>query len=203
MVFWIVQQQHGWIGDLNFGNWVDFAANAHCSTAIWKSSLTAKAAAEWLIVIQSSGQFLYRGDDTTSHLYHKLSNIYQSLSVITITITDEPEESTKDHKSVIKARSVSSSIVPCFVPFPILVLIGLAFFWVPFSDGGCNEGYLLQIDAIFRGKKVTTSKISPLVPSTTTRSRTKPGQDLIPSSVVFFLSFIACPVAMVVFLMLL
>lgn len=202
MVFWIVQKQHKLIGKINCGDWLNAAAHFHSSEASWESSLGVNSTLKLIQDdVRQSRQFLLMNSKPSNPLvYHKLSNIYQSLSVITITVA--AKEGSKDG-SIIKTRSVSASILPCFVPIPILILVGSVFFWVPFTDGGCNEGYLLQINDIFQRRKSTANTIinMTLVYRSSNISKLF-GLQYIPSSMVFFLSFIALPVVFVAFLLL-
>ena len=69
---------------------------------------------------------------------HKLSDILQYLSVITIKITSNPRE--KRQLYTMEVVSTSSSVFPCWVPFGFIGAILCC--WVPCSDCGANKHYI-------------------------------------------------------------
>ena len=81
---------------------------------------------------------------------HKLSDILQYLSVITIKITSNSRDNGK--VCAMEITSTSSSIFPCWVPLGFLGSI--LFCWVPFSDFGANKRYVSLILSVFRDAQV-------------------------------------------------
>lgn len=87
---------------------------------------------------------------------------------------------------VISCRSVSSSLFPVWIPLGFL--LGALFFWVPFSDFGVNELYLIEAQMLIRGELGTEDRLDdkkrPLL--------NRPEGSAF-STLIFFLSFIVTP----------
>lgn len=140
---------------------------------------------------------------------HKISDIYQYLSVIELKVRIDEDNGSSQHKdkgnqkrrkqsidgSCIKYKnamtivSVSSGMLPLWVPF-CFVWNALLFF-VPFTDNGVNDNY---VDSLFSLIKKDGLEVNF---KTSDRnkgiSRALTGIT-IPSSTIFFLSFIVSPI---------
>ena len=124
---------------------------------------------------------------TGEFVLHKLSSIFQYLSVITIKI----QVRKKDFQSIkVTLLSRSASFLPTW--FPFVSLFTVLFCWIPFSDFGCNEVYLLEIIKLI-DKKPIESKDEII-------SNVNNGSDF--GSLLFFLGFIILPVLIVLLILL-
>jgi hypothetical protein len=111
---------------------------------------------------------------------HKFSTILQFLSRITISIVDS-KGANNNIGSSIWVHSVSTSILPTFIPFGFLIAFLLI--WIPFSDSNANTYYIDELERRLlytAGRRISAHSSSSGVRGTRLKGRRSQGPDTDP-----------------------
>lgn len=142
-------------------------------------------------------------DTTRTITMHKLSNILQYLSVVTIKVAQRSEGSNSkqlDNSCSITISSTSSSVFPTWFPFAFVM--GYLFCWLPFSDNGTNERYVNELVNAICNKFCSEVTFTAGTNSTTLSNKTSDNEvtstqgyySTSNDSLIFFLCFIVTPI---------